>query len=78
MNKDNTFEQDWKQCFSQFKELDGQSQQILRRTAADQLIDQGFDEVGSSDVSASLFSMWKSGNKNWNESFMNAFESFCS
>lgn len=74
----NTFEQDWKQCFSQFKELDGMSQQILRRTAVDQLIDQGFNEVGSSDVSASLFSMWKSGNRNWKESYMNAFENFCS
>ena len=68
---------DWKQCFSQYRELDSDCQQILRSTAVQQLIDQGFNEVGSSDVSASLFSMWKSGNKNWNESFMNAFYDFC-
>jgi len=61
----NTYEQDRKECFAQFKQLDGLKQQILHRTAATELIDRGFKEIGSSDVSTILFSMWKNNNKNW-------------
>ena len=76
MNNNNTFNQDWEQCFSQYRVLSSAYQQILRSIATKQLIDSKFEEIGSSDINFTLFNLWKSGNKNWNDSLMNAFNEF--
>lgn len=71
MNNNNVFETSWKQCFSEYKLLSQTLQQILRSCAAQHLIDKGNEEVGSSDTSHELFSMWKISDKNWSEVVIN-------
>jgi hypothetical protein len=70
MNNNMTHEQVWNECFTQFKKLDGLTQQILRRSAVQHLVDRGFEEVGSSDTNHSLFGMWEAANGDWQKAIM--------
>ena len=71
MNNNNAFETSWKQCFSEYKLLSQALQQILRSCSVQHLIDRGCEEVGSSDVSHELFSMWNCSEKNWEKVVIN-------
>ena len=61
----------WTLCFDQLDAQSGMTRQILRRCAADHLVERGFDEVGSSDINHELFAMWKSADQCWQTAFMN-------
>ena len=43
---------------SKFRELPFAKQQLLRQIAANQLKNYSFEEIGSSDISNTIFSMW--------------------
>lgn len=57
--------QRWDDCFNQFKLLEDNTKLQLRRIAAEVLIKDGFEEVGSSDINHSLFSMWQVCSCDW-------------
>lgn len=66
----------WDICFEAFRMLEPETQQILRRCAANHLIADGAKEVGSSDTSHELFSMWKIAQRNWRQALQDEFETF--
>jgi hypothetical protein len=47
----------------QLNDLPFEKRQLLRRLAVEKLKDFSFEEIGSSDISNELFSMWKSYHK---------------
>ncbi len=57
----------WTQCFKQFRTLSFETQQCMRSYAAMVLVEEGAQEVGSSDVNHQLFAMWEQCNENWSE-----------
>ena len=66
----------WEICFEEFRKLEPETQHILRRCAADHLIADGCEEVGSSDTNHELFSMWKIAQRNWMQALQDEFEAF--
>jgi hypothetical protein len=57
----------WTQCFEQFRKLSFGAQQCMRSYASMVLVEEGAEEVGSSDVNHQLFAMWEQCNENWSE-----------
>ena len=55
----------WDYCFEQFNALSNMTRSILRRCAANHLVDRGFEEVGSSDINHELFGMWETYDQDW-------------
>ena len=49
----------------QLNDLPFEKRQLLRRLAVEKLKDFSFEEIGSSDVSNEMFSMWKSYSKSF-------------
>lgn len=49
----------------QLNDLPFEKRQLLRRLAVDKLKEFSFEEIGSSDISNELFSLWKSYNKSF-------------
>lgn len=68
-NKD-TFQTRWQTCFDQFKQMGKTTQQIMRNCAIVRLIENGAEEVGSSDVSHSLFAMWEQAGNDWQKAIV--------
>ena len=66
----------WTICFDQFNEQSDLARQVLRRCAAEHLVERGFNEVGSSDVNHELFAMWQIANKDWHQAFMDEVDAF--
>jgi len=60
----------WNECFSQFNLLGGLTQNMLRKWAADFLVERGFDEIGSSDINHSLFGMWEAADGDWQKAIL--------
>jgi hypothetical protein len=60
----------WNECFSQFRLMGSITQNILRNCAAQHLVRDGFDEVGSSDISHELFSMWRGAGGDWQKAIL--------
>jgi len=60
----------WKECFSQYNLLGIITQNILRSCAGQRLVNNGFEEVGSSDVNHELFSMWFSADRDWQKAIL--------
>ena len=60
----------WNECFSQFNLLGGLTQNMLRKWAADFLVERGFDEIGSSDINHSLFGMWEAADGDWQKEIL--------
>ena len=71
MNIDN-----WTLCFDQLDAQSGLARQVLRRCAADHLVERGFEEVGSSDINHELFAMWQTANNDWHLAFINELDAF--
>lgn len=61
MNSKNSYEE----CFSQFRLLGNLTRNILRSSAADEMISNGADEIGSSDINHHLYTKWASYNGDW-------------
>jgi hypothetical protein len=59
-------QQNWDKCFTEFKALDRMVQMGLRQCASDRLSQDGFEEIGSSDINHQLFAMWDNA-KSWEE-----------
>jgi len=59
----NTFEE----AMGSFKLRSPEMQRILRRVAAERLVRQGFEEVGSSDVNGELANMFTEVNGDWDQ-----------
>jgi len=55
----------WETAFAKFRELAPFTQQCLRRAAAARLVECGAFEVGSSDVSHCLFSVYRRCEGDW-------------
>ena len=66
----------WAICFEEFHKLEPETRNILRKCAADHMIADGAEEVGSSDISAELFSMYKIAQRNWMQALQAEFEAF--
>ena len=60
----------WNECFSQFNLLGGLTQNMLRKWAADFLVERGFEEIGSSDINHSLFGMWEAAGGDWQNAIL--------
>lgn len=60
----------WEECFSQFRLLGGLTQSMLRKWAADFLVERGFNEIGSSDINHSLFGMWEAAGGDWQKAIL--------
>jgi hypothetical protein len=60
----------WNECFSQYRLLGGLTQAMLRKWAADFLVERGFDEIGSSDINHSLFGMWEAAGGDWQKAIL--------
>ena len=60
----------WTECFSQYRLLGGLTQAMLRKWAADFLVERGFDEIGSSDINHSLFGMWEAAGGDWQKAIL--------
>jgi hypothetical protein len=65
----------WEECFNQYGALYHGTRRLLRHAAASKLVEQGLDEVGSSDVNHKLFQMWQVANKDWNKAILNEVDS---
>ena len=61
----------WKECFELYQILSIDLQMILRKCAADHLVERGYEEVGSSDVNHELFSMWTNAGEYWHQAIIN-------
>ncbi len=61
----------WTLCFDQLDAQSGVTRQILRRSAAQRLVDRGFEEVGSSDINHELFAMWQEADQCWQTAMIN-------
>lgn len=70
------FAKDWDQCFNQYRSLSALSRQILRNCATTKLIEDGFEEVGSSDISCVLYDMWKASDRDWPTTILQQFVNF--
>lgn len=64
----------WEECFSQFRLLGGIMQNILRNSATNRLVADGFQEVGSSDINHELFSMWSATGGDWQKAALVAID----
>lgn len=60
----------WTECFSQYRLLGGLTQAMLRKWAADFLVERGFDEIGSSDINHGLFGMWEAAGGDWQKAIL--------
>ena len=67
---------DWEIAFESFRKQPVEIQQVLRRSAADELVYRGASEVGTSDINHELFSFWQSNNRDWTDAFMDCFHRF--
>lgn len=63
----NTFEQGWKKAFAEYNTLPLEMKQGLRQIAVDKLLENGAEEIGSSDVNHALFGLWNTHNQNWTD-----------
>jgi hypothetical protein len=61
INSKNSYEE----CFSQFRLVGNMTQTLLRRSAADEMINNGMSEIGSSDINNHLYNKWSSNNGDW-------------
>ena len=61
----------WTECFELYNILSPDLKQILRKCAADRLIQSGAEEVGSSDVNHELFNMWTNAEGYWHQAILN-------
>ena len=75
MNND-THYAEWNEAFQSFKLLGKYIQSILRNCAVQHMIERGCEEVGSSDTTHELFSMYRIGRKSWQQVVINEFEDF--
>jgi hypothetical protein len=62
----------WTQCFKQFRTLSFETQQCMRSYASMVLVEEGAQEVGSSDINHQLYLMWEQCNENWPEAILDA------
>ena len=60
----------WEECFKQFQALAMGTRQILRSCAVTRLVNNGHDEVGSSDVNHELFAMWRTSEGDWDQAIL--------
>lgn len=67
---------DWATCFESFHLLSLDVRQVLRRCAAEHLVERGCEEVGSSDISHELFAMWNGCERNWEKVMLEEFGLF--
>ena len=61
----------WTECFELFRILAPDFQHVLRKCAAEHLIERGCEEVGSSDVNNELFHMWTLAGEFWHQAIIN-------
>jgi ADP-glucose pyrophosphorylase len=55
----------WAQCFEEYNKLQFEYRRLLRTIAINNMMESGFEEIGSSDINHSLFNMWIGNGKNW-------------
>jgi len=61
----NNINDSWNACFESYNTLSFGFKYMIRRLASQALIDQGAEEVGSSDTNHQIYSDWKSNSCNW-------------
>ena len=59
------FYAEWNECMHSFNLLSKPFQRILRSVASEQLVADGAEEVGSSDVNHRMFAMYKAAGRDW-------------
>ena len=67
---------DWPTFIEQFNKLGDLSRTILRNSATNRLIEDGFEEIGSSDISHELYAMWKHADKDFSKAAINEVNRF--
>ena len=56
---------EWDEAFEAFNELPHLIKMSLRRNCADLMEQEGYAEIGSSDINHKLFALYKQNNKSW-------------
>ena len=67
---------DWPTFIEQFNKLGDLTRTILRNSATNRLIEDGFEEIGSSDISHELYAMWKHADKDFSKAVINEVNRF--
>lgn len=55
----------WDVAFGAYNKLPREIQLALRRNAADLMEQEGYEEIGSSDVNHYLYGLYKTNNQSW-------------
>lgn len=66
----------WEECFSQYRLLGLITRNILKSCAVTRLVNDGFTEVGSSDVNHELFAMWCYSKGDWQKAILFEVDNF--
>ena len=61
----NNINDSWETCFKSYNTLSFGLKYIIRRLAAEALVADGAEEVGSSDVNHQIYSDWSSCGNDW-------------
>ena len=61
----------WTECFELYNILSPDLRMVLRKCAAERLINNGAEEVGSSDINHELVSMWTAADGFWHLAIIN-------
>ena len=61
----------WNECFELYGLLSPDLKMGLRNCAAQRLVSNGADEVGSSDINHELYSMWTAADGYWHQAIIN-------
>jgi hypothetical protein len=56
---------EWDEAFEAYNKLPKDIKLALRHNCADLMEQEGWDEIGSSDINHKLFSLYKMNNKSW-------------
>jgi len=61
----------WNECFELYGLLSPDLKMVLRKCAAERLVNNGAEEVGSSDINHELYSMWTAADGYWHQAIIN-------
>lgn len=56
---------DWDTAFGQFNNLNPELRLALHRNTADLMVEEGAEEIGSSDINHRLYALYRENNKSW-------------